>query len=172
MPGITSGGEGAQPAGSRPHREIVIGAMVLIVALASFAAWVFFKPAGPDTAARASATQVGLNVSTNWRVETIDGGFRLIRTFGSAYSAPTYVYYFDFVETSSVSAPADASTWNPQIAGATAYAQGESPVEIFINAGKHGWTATISVSAIAKGEQGMRDAWYDLENSISFTQGF
>jgi hypothetical protein len=171
VPGITSGGEGAQPAGSRPHREIVIGAMALIVVLASLAAWMLFKPAGPDTAARASATQVGLNVSTHWRVETIDGGFRLIRTFGSANSAPTYVYSFDFVETSSVSAPADASTWNPKIVGATAYAQGEPPLQILINAGKHSWIATISVSAILKGDQGMRDAWYDLENSISFTSG-
>ena len=82
-----------------------------------------------------------------------------------------YGYSFDFVETSSVSAPADASAWKPQIAGATAYAQGEPPVQILINAGKHSWIATISVSAIAKGDQGMRDAWYDLENSISFTSG-
>jgi hypothetical protein len=145
--------------------------MVLIVVLASLAAWMLFKPAGPDTAARILATQVGLSVSTNWKVETVDDGFRLIRTLGSAYSARTYTYYVDLVESWSVSAPADASTWNPQISGATAYAQGEQPVQILINAGNHSWIATISESAILKGDQGMRDAWYDLENSISFTSG-
>ena len=90
VPGITSGGDGAQPAGSRPHREIVIGAMVLIVVVASLVFWMIFKPAGPDTAARASAAALGMNVAADMRVETIDGGFRLIRTFTSANSQLGY----------------------------------------------------------------------------------
>lgn len=86
--------------------------MALIVVLASLAAWMLFRPAGPDTVARASAAQVGVNVSTHWRVETIDGGFRLIRTFTSANSQLGYGYYFDFVETPTVSRP------SPRDAGA------------------------------------------------------
>ena len=70
-----------------------------------------------------------------------------------------------------MSAAADASTWKPKIAGATAYAEGEPPIGLLIDAGKHSWTVTVSPSAIALGDQGVRDAWYDLENSITFTSG-
>ncbi len=44
-PGVTSRGDGAEPAGARPHREIIVGAMVLIVALAALAGWALLKPA-------------------------------------------------------------------------------------------------------------------------------
>lgn len=45
VPGVTSRGDGAEPAGSRPLREIIVGAMVLIVALAALADWALLKPA-------------------------------------------------------------------------------------------------------------------------------
>ena len=171
IPGITSGGDTAQPASSRPHREILIGAMVLVAGLAALAAWMLFKPAGPDTAARASAAESGLVVSTDWHVESIDGGFRLVREFTSDRVEIGAGYYFDIVQTSAVSAPTEASTWKPEVAGATAYAEGEPPLRLLIDAGEHSWIVTPRTLRIYTDDGPARAAWYDLANSISFTSG-
>lgn len=171
IPGVTSGGDGAQPAGERPHREILIGAMVLVLVLAALGAWVFFKPAGADMAARASASEAGLIVSDTWRVESIDGGFRLIRSLGSDPGKSGAGYYFDVVETDAAHVVTDPSSWNPDIAGATAQAAGEPPVQLFIDAGSQHWVATPNVLIFTRGDDQVRSAWYDLENSISFASG-
>ena len=167
VPGITSGGDGAEPGASRTHREIVIGAMVLVVALAVLAAWALFKPAGDDSAARASAAEVGLTVADGMRVETIDGGFRIVRSF-DASPTNSAGYYFDIIESPAVSAPAEASTWNPQIAGATAYAVGGPPVRLLIDAGAHSWIATPGTPWIYADDETAQAAWDDLADSLSF----
>ena len=166
VPGNTSGGDGAGPARSRPHREIAIGAMVLVVVLGALAAWMLFKPAGDDTAARASAAKVGLTVSSQWRVEAIGGGFRVVREFaqGSAY-------YFDIVETLSVSAPANASSWQPTITGATAYAENDPPITVYIDAGAHSWIVTCGTPWIYRSDQTAGAAWHALADAISFAPG-
>ncbi len=171
IPGVTSGGDGAQPASSRPRREILIGAMVLVAWLAALAAWMLFKPDGPDTAARASAAESGLTVSNDWHVQAIHGGFRLVREFTGDHVQIGAGYYFDIVQTAAVGAPADASTWKPQVSGATAYAEGEPPIRLLIDAGTHRWIVTPRTLKIYADDGQARAAWYDLANSISFTSG-
>jgi len=152
--------------------------MVMVVAFVAIAAWALFKPAGDDTAARASAAEVGLTVSNAWEVEKIDGGFRVTKelVLDSAYS-------FDIVEAPSVSAPANASTWEPTIAGATAYAENDPPIRVFIDAGAHSWIVTCitpwiylndgtpNASGVYQSEGKADAAWEDLAASISFAPG-
>lgn len=170
VPGVTSGGDGAQPAGSRPHREIILVAMLLLVALGSLVSWMLFKSANEDdSAARAAAAELGLTVSNDWKVETIDGGFRLVRVFGADSAMLDVGYHFDFVETPAVSRPADASKWTPHISGATAYAEGEPPVRLFIDGGKHSWIVTTGALTSYQSDEPGRGIWYELQNSIKFT---
>lgn len=172
VPGVTSGGDGAQPAGSRPQREIILGAMLVLLVLGSLVAWMLFKPtSGDDSAARASAAELGLSVNDDWKVETIDGGFRLVRVFGSESAVLDAGYHFDFVETPAVSPPADASNWTPQITGATAYAEGEPPVRLLVDAGEHSWIVTTGPLTSYQGDEPGRGIWYELQNSITFTSG-
>ncbi len=170
VPGITPGGDGMQPVSSRPHREIVIGAMALVVVLAVLATWAMLKPAGDDTAARASAAEVGLTVASDWRVDTIHEGFRIVKTVDTG-SGVNSRYYFDIVATTSVSAPANASTWEPAIAGATAYAENDPPIKVYIDAGAHSWIVTAGTPAIYGNDATALEAWNDLASSIRFTAG-
>jgi len=141
--------------------------MALVVVLAALAAWWLFKPAGDDTAARASAAKVGLTVSSQWRVETIHEGFRVVREFRTS-SGTGSDYYFDIVETPSVSAPANVSTWQPTIAGATAYAENNPPIKVYIAAGAHSWIVTCGTPWIYRSDESARTAWKNLADSISF----
>ena len=168
VPGVTSGGDGSQPASSRPHREIIIGAMVLVAGVAALVAWMVFKPAGSDAEARASAAESGLVVSSDWYVEAIDGGFHLHRAFTTNGVPIESEYYFDVVETTAVSAPADASTWKAQVSGATAYAEGDPTSRLLIDAGEHSWIVTSPSLAMYFGDEQARAAWYDLAGSIGF----
>ncbi len=165
IPGITAGGDGAQPVGSRPRPGILIGAIVLVLALAMLAAWAVFKHVGDDSSARASAAQTGLIVSSQWTVETIDGGFRVVKPYDGNANGE---YVFKIVETASVSESANASTWDPKIDGATAYAQDSPPVRIFIDAGAHNWIVTSESPTIYVDDGIARAAWYDLAHSIRF----
>ena len=171
VPGVTSGGDGSQSATSRPHREILIGAMVLLVALSALLAWALLKPAGADTDARASAAAVGLRVSHDWTVETIDGGFSIALAFAPDGDPIDSGYTFHIVETNAVSAPTDASTWTPQVSGATAYAEGEPPERLLIDAGEHSWIVTPLTWTIYQEDTQARAAWYDVAHSISFASG-
>jgi hypothetical protein len=166
--GVTAGGDYAQPVDSRPRQWPFIIAMVLVVVLA-FVAWrVVVKPAGSDAKARAAASGMGLTVADGWNVATIDGGFRLVRSSASKSDPGLSGYYFDIVLTSTVSPPADASTWNPKIAGATAYAEGNPPYQLLIDAGVHKWIVTSGARQVLGGDL---SPWYDLQNSITFTSG-
>ena len=168
VPGITSGGDGMEASSNRPHREILVVAMVLVLALSAFVAWVLFKPAGSDAAARASAVESGLTVSPDWTVKDIDGGFTVVRDFGTGGAEIQSGYYFDIVEATEVSEPADLSTWKPQISGAVAYAEGEPVLRVLIDAGEHSWVVLPRTLSIYAGDGQARAAWYDLANSISF----
>jgi len=142
--------------------------MVLVVAVAAFFFWVTFRPTGGEAAARASAAKLGLTIADEMRVETIDGGFRVTRSFDSSPSG-NGGYSFDIVETRSVSAPANASTWVPEITGATAYAENDPAIKVFIDAGAHSWIVTSSTPMIYADDGRARAAWYDLASSISFS---
>ncbi len=125
--------------------------------------------AGSDAAARAAAVESGLTVSPDWAVKEIDGGFAVVRAIGADGSAIQSEYYFDIVQTTEVSAPADLSTWKPRIPGAVAYAEGEPVLRILIDAGDHSWIVLPrTVSIYAGGGQALA-AWYDVANSISFS---
>jgi hypothetical protein len=78
-------------------------------------------------------------------------------------------FFFEVIEVEAVSAPADLSTWEPKIDGATAWAEGEPPRQVFINAGEHNWMATPGTPSIYTGDGTARAAWYNLASSISFT---
>jgi hypothetical protein len=158
-----------EPLATRPHREIVLIAMALVVLVAGFAAWMMFKPSAPDAEARASAAALGLVVAEDVEVESIDGGFRLL--WEVAPDVPSLVgpYYFDIVETAEVSVPADLSTWEPKIAGATAYAEGEPPTRVHIDAGARSWIVAAGTPWIYGSDESTRGAWYGLANAISFT---
>lgn len=171
IPGITSGGDFAQPSGSRPHREILAGAMVLVVALAAVAAWVTFRPDGSDAAARAAASEAGITVSEDWNVESIDGGFRVHRAFTAEKAPVQSASYFDIVRTTAVTAPADASTWTPKVSGATAYAEGDPTFKLLIDADAHHWIITPATMGVYGGGPDALAAWNDLVDSVAFTPG-
>lgn len=169
--GITAGGDSAEPAGSRPHREWAIGAMVLVLLVAGLCYWLLFKPAGSDADARAAAAELGFSVGEDWRVETIEGGFRLI-TDPQGSEEPLFDgYTFEMVETDAVAAPVDPSTWDPQIEGVTAYAEGEPPMQLLIDAGEHSWIVTPVTPGMYSSNENARSAWYYFATSIDFTPG-
>ncbi len=170
VPGITSGGQSSQPSSSRPHREIDVGAMVLVAAVTAVLAWVLFKTEGSDAAARATATEAGLTVSDDRYVKSIDGGFRVHRALNAANAPIESAYYFDIVETTAVSAPADRSTWTPRVLGATAYAEGNPTTRLLIETGEHSWIITPATLGVYGGGAEALWAWNDLVNSISFTR--
>lgn len=141
--------------------------MAVVVLLTALVAWLVFKPPGDDTAARESAAKVGLTVSSQWRIETIHGGFRAIKELRTS-SGTGSDYRFDIIETPSVTAPANASNWKPTIPGATAYAENNPPVKLYIDAGAHSWTVTCGTPWIYRDDGTARAAWTDLADSISF----
>jgi len=141
--------------------------MVLVAAVAAFSFWAIFRPTGDEAAARAAAAEVGLTIAYDMRVETIDGGFRVTRSFDTNGELDGG-YSFDVVETPSVSAPANASKWDPKIDGATAYAENDPPVKVFIDAGAHSWIVTSGTPRIYQDDGMAVAAWYVLAASISF----
>jgi hypothetical protein len=158
-----------EPLGTRPHREIVLIAMALVVLVAGLVAWMLFKPSAPDAQARAAAAELGLVVSGDVEVQSIEGGFRLLWEVAPEVPSLVGPYYFDIVETAVVAAPADLSAWEPKIAGATAYAEGEPPTRVLIDAGEHSWIVTAGTPWIYGSDESTRGAWYGLANAISFT---
>ncbi len=145
--------------------------MVLVVAVTSLVWWILFRPDGVDPAARASALESGITVRDDWNINAIDGGFTVVRAYTAGGVKIQNGYYFNIVETTSVSEPADLSTWVPQISGATAYAEGEPPFRVLIDAGDHSWIVTPRTVSVYSGDDQARAAWYDLAYSISFTSG-
>ncbi|WP_430868672.1 hypothetical protein [Demequina aurantiaca] len=166
---MTPPGDDSQPATTRPQLVMLIGAMVAILALAVFVAWLVFRPPGSDAAAREAAAALGIAVSDEWRVDAVDGGFN-IRLASTPEGDPTDPgYAFHITETNSVAAPVDASTWTPKIAGATAYAEGEPPTSVHIDADEHNWVVTPLTLTIYQDDDQARMAWYNVANAISFT---
>lgn len=165
VPGVTAGGDSTETGGSRPHREIVIIAMALVVAVSALSFWFIFRPTGDESAARDAAGKLGLTFADSMRVKTIDGGFRIVRSVGTG-PAHGYGYSFDIVETPSVTAPAEASTWNGTVDGATSYAEGDPPTRLLIDAGAHSWIVTSITPRIYADDGIARAAWYDLAASI------
>jgi hypothetical protein len=158
-----------EPLGTRPHREILLIAMALVLLVAGFVAWMVFKPSAPDAQARAAAAELGLVVAEDVEVESIDGGFRLFWRPDSVTDSLAMGMYFDITETVSVSAPDDLSTWEPTIAGATAYAEGEPPTRVLIDAGERSWIVTPGTPTIYQSDDLARGAWYNVASSLSFT---
>ncbi|MCB2413834.1 hypothetical protein LGT39_13365 [Demequina sp. TTPB684] len=167
--GVTAGGDGMEPLGTRPHREVLFAAMALVLVIAALGAWLMFGRSSPDEEARADAAELGLIVPEEVDVQSIDGGFRLTWAFTPDVIDLGAGFYFDIVETADVSAPADLSTWEPTIAGATAYAEGEPPTRLLIDAGEHKWIMTPGTPTIYQSDESARSAWYYVADSISFT---
>lgn len=169
VPGVSAGGDGAEPLATRPHREIVFAAMALVVVFAALAAWWLFKPSPSDSEARASAAEMGLHVADDVEVAAIDGGYRLFWEFTPDIPTDFGGFYFDVVQADSVSPPADLSTWEPKIDGATAYAEGEPPLQVVIDAGERYWIVTSGTATIYQEDTMARAAWYALAGGIRFT---
>ncbi|WP_062212708.1 hypothetical protein [Demequina oxidasica] len=143
--------------------------MTVVLAVAVLLAWLAFKPSGSDTAARESAAALGITVSDTWRVDAVDGGFDLTLDAAPAEADASYGYSFHIAPTPAVSAPPDASTWEPNISGATAYADGEPPTRVLIDARERGWIVTPLTWSMYQDEERASAAWHDVAGAISFT---
>jgi len=169
IPGVTPHGDDSQPASARPQLWMLIGAMAVILALTVFVAWLVFRPPGSDAAARDAAAAAGITVSSEWQVDAIDGGFNIQLASTPEGDPIDPGYAFHIAETTSATAPVDDSTWTFKIAGATAYAEGEPPTSVHINAGERNWVVTPLSLWFYQDDDQARTAWYNVASAISFT---
>lgn len=172
IPGMTPGGDTAAPPTERPHREIVILSMILVLVAGALAVWMLVQPRGDDAVARdAASAAYGLEFSDDAEVALIEplvtGGFH-VRFVGDEQVAEQG-YYFDLKVTT---ASAPGTDWIPtEVAGATdAWFVGDPPTSMYLQDGDTWWIATAGTPSIYVDDATARDAWYHLRNAISFTE--
>ncbi|MDN4478874.1 hypothetical protein QQX10_12425 [Demequina sp. SYSU T00039] len=171
IPGMTAGGDSAQPPTERPRRGILLLSMVLVLVAGALAIWVLFQPRGDEAVARDAAASLGLTVTDDAEVAlndaTIAGGLR-VRFVGETDQAVEQGYYFDL---DVVTAREPGDDWIPtDVAGATgAWFVGDPPTAMYLQQGDRWWVASPGTPSIYGDDATARQAWHHLRNALLFT---